>query len=245
MYETRRFRTAKLLPLHCPEKAVELPINLAPSTVFARGTVLGQTTTAVNAVQTLTVTGTPTGGSLTASVVHPVTGETLDFDLPYNSSNATAQTNARAVLGANVTVTGGALPGSTLVFTFNGDLASTPVALMTADVTGLTGGTPAASFANTTTGVTGNTFAAYADGGSGGLDTARCILAYDVATDAGGNIFLGTSTSSERGFSTKDTPAYFVGIFLTTDLTGLTAAAVADLGRLLSGTVADGVLSMS
>lgn len=247
MLETRRYATAKLMPLYCPDEAVELPINLAPSTVFAKGRVLGQVTSGGNEVQTLTVTGTPTGGSVTVTVVNPLTGITYTFDVPYNSSAATAQTAARAVLGANVTVTGGALPGATLIFTFNGDLASLPVMPMTVNAAALTGGTtPAATFARTTTGRTANTYANYVDGNSDGTEVARCILSYDCATDAGGNITMGTvAGASARGETYKDTPAYFMGIFLTTDLLGLDAAAVVDFGRLWSGTAANGVMSMS
>lgn len=251
MYEIRRATAIKLLPLYDPEDAMELPVNLAPSTSFVRGTVLGQTTAAANAVQTLTVTGVPTGGSITVEVVHPITGETFTFDVAYNSTNAQAQTAIRATgIGANVTVTGGALPGTPLVFTFNTDLASMPVALMTVTTNALTGGTaPAAAFANTTTGVTANSFGTYADAGSGGLDTARCILAYDCVTDGGGNVTLGTVTAGlgERGYTEKYAPAYFKGTFKVTDLTGLTAAAAADLGRLISGTYnsTDGVLKVN
>jgi hypothetical protein len=248
MYETTRHTSAKLLPLHCPEKAVELPINLNPSTSYVRGTVLGQVTTAVNDVKTLTIPYTPTGGSLTMGVTSPITGQSFTFAVPYNSSSATAQTNIRAVIGANVTVSGGALPGTPLVFTFNGDFASIPVPSMTIVANALTGGTPSApTIVDTTRGVTANTYDTYADAGSGGLDTARCILAYDCVTDSGGFITLGTvaAGAGERGYVTRDVPAYFVGIFLATDLTGLTAAAVADLGRLFNGTYATGVLSMS
>lgn len=248
MYELRRQTTIKLLPLYEPDCAVELPVNLAPNTSFVRGRVLGQVTTAVNAVQTLTVTGTPTGGSMVVTALHPITGQTLTFTVVYNSSNASAQTAARATaIGANVTVTGGALPGTPLVFTFNTDLASMPVALMTVDASGLTGGTsPAASIANTTSGVTANTYANYVDANSDGTQAARCILAVDCVTDGAGNVTLGTvaANAGERGYTEKYATAYFAGIFLTTELTGLDAAGVADLGRLWSGTAASGVLSM-
>lgn len=246
MYVNRYMTTIKLLPLHCPERAVELPINLAPNSSFVRGTVLGQTTTAANEVQTVATTGTPTGGTIGMALIHPITGQTLSFTLAFDSSAAAAQTAIRAQTGANVTVTGGPLPTG-LVFTFNTDFASLPITPMVA-TSALTGGTsPAVTVTRTTTGVTANTYGTYADAGSGGLDTARCILAYDCVTDGAGYVTLGTvaAGAGERGAVSRDTPAYFVGIFKTTELTGLTAAAVADLGRLFSGTAADGVLSMS
>lgn len=246
MFETRRHSAVHLIPLHCPEKAVELPINLAPNTVFARGRVLGQVSASTNEVQTLTVTGGPTGGNVTVTVIHPITGQTLTFDVSFDATNAVAQASARAVLGANVTVTGGPLPGTALVFTFITDLAKTPVVPMTV-ASALTGGTnSAAAFARTTMGATAYTFASYNDANSDGTQTARCILSYDCATDAGGNVTLGNvAGGGERGEMSKDVPAYFIGIFLTPDLVGLDANGAADLGRLLSGTAANGVLSMS
>src|SRR4051812_38143657 len=69
-------------------------------------------------------------------------------------------------------------------------------------------------------------FGVYADAGAGGLDTARCILAYDCITDASSNIPLGdTAGAAANGFTQTSVPAYFSGIFKTTELTGLTAAA--------------------
>ncbi len=246
MFETRRNSAIHLLPLHSPEKAVELPINLAPNTVFARGRVLGQLSASANEIQTLTVTGGPTGGTVTTTVVHPITGQTLTFDLPYNATNATAQAAARAVLGDNVTASGGPLPGTPIAFTFNNDFATIPVFPMTG-ASALAGGTnPAAAFARTTTGATANTYSAYNDANGDGTQTARCILSYDCVTDSGGNVTLGNiAGGGNRGETSKDIPAYFVGIFLSTDLLGLDSNAVADLGRLFSGTAANGVLSMS
>jgi hypothetical protein len=177
-------------------------------------------------------------------MVHPITGQTLTFELPYNANNATAQTSARAVLGANVTASGGPLPVAPISFTFNNDLGSIPIHPMTV-ASALSGGTsPAAAFARNTTGATANTFANYNDANNDGTQTARCILSYDCATDAGGNVTFGNG-AGDRGESSKDAPAYFIGIFLTTDLIGLDANGVADLGRLLSGTPANGILSMS
>jgi hypothetical protein len=41
-----------------------------------------------------------------------------------------------------------------------------------------------------------------------------------------------------------DAPAWFKGYFDTKDLTGLDAAGIVDLGRLVSGVLADGVLEI-
>lgn len=247
MIQTRRHVYTKLLPYVAPERAVELPVNLAPSTVFPRGTVLAEITSSANATHTLTTTGTPTGGSQTLGFVDPITNISSTFVVDYNSSAATAQTNIRAAIGnSDVAVTGGAQPGTALVFTYTGRYAAIPVAPLTIVTNALTGGSTPAGAITSTTGRTAGTYAAYSDAGSGGLSTARCVLAYDCATDASGKITLGTSAvGGPHGETYFDRPAYFIGIFKTTDLTGLDANAVADLGRLLSGTYLDGILSIS
>lgn len=88
---------------------------------------------------------------------------------------------------------------------------------------------------------TPGTFDAYADAGSGGLDTARGILAYDITTDAGGVVTIG---GGEWNAVQAGAPVFFSGWFRTSELTGLTAAAVVDLGRLINGSVTDGILHM-
>lgn len=246
MFQTRRHQPIALLPLHSPETALVLPINLAPSGVYARGTVLGEITSSANDVQTVDTTGVPTGGTIVLTVTSPITGADHEFEIDFDSSAADAQTAIRAEIGANCTVTGGALP-TEIVFTFNGNWAARPVKAMTVDYSALSGGSsPTATVVHTTTGRTANTYGKYADGGSGGLDTARCILKYDCATDSAGRITLGSAAQGgPHGETYEDTPAYFTGFFATSDLTGLTTAAVADLGRMLSGTASGGVLSVS
>lgn len=89
-------------------------------------------------------------------------------------------------------------------------------------------------------------FDEYADAGGGGLDTARAILKYDVFVDADGNIWLGDG-AGDLADAQQTTPVYYTGDFRKGDLTGLTAAAVADLGRLVKGAVSDAeaILHMS
>lgn len=242
----RTYNDKKLRALYSPEDAPELPFNLAPSTVYPRGTILGQVQAAANAVQTLTVTGTPTGGGIVVNVTSPTSGTSYTFPVAFDSSAAAAQTAIRAVIGAIVTVTGGALPGTPLVFTLSGGGAGLPWALMTVASSTLSGGTnPAATIANTTTGARAGTAAAYV--GAGATDPARCILSYDCATDAAGNVTIGSLVAGqgEYGYAPteKYAPCYVGGMFKTSELVGLDAGAVVDLaGALLSGTVTDGVL---
>lgn len=108
-----------------------------------------------NEVQTITVTGVPTGGTFTLTYAGQTTGS-----IAYNAA-ATAVKTALAALSnlsaSDITTTGGALPGSPVVVTFTGSLAGTNVAQMTATAS-LTGGTsPAVTVTTTTPGVVGAT----------------------------------------------------------------------------------------
>jgi hypothetical protein len=236
----------KLVPIYKPEKADELPVNLIPNTRYERGRVLGQVTTAVNDVQTLTITGTPTGGSLTIRAFDPFGGGSGTFILPYNSNAATAQALIRAVLGNHITVSGGALPGTAMAFTASGSFVAMPLTLMQIDANNLTGGaTPGggATIVHTTIGANKGMHGKYDNAASNGLEVARCINAYEVTTDSGGNVTFGpVAVEAYNGEVFPDAPAYVSGYFDTKELYGLDAAAVADLGRLMKGTVADGIL---
>lgn len=99
-------------------------------------------------VQTLTITGTPTGGTFTMTYAGQTTAS-----IAYNATAATVQTALEALsnIGAgNVACAGGPLPGSAVTVTFTGELASKDVVLMTT-TDSLTGGTaPASSVATTT-----------------------------------------------------------------------------------------------
>jgi hypothetical protein len=79
---------------------------------------------------------------------------------------------------------------------------------------------------------------AYADGNSDGTEVARGIAMYDFTTDSNGKVTI----ANESLVKYDTAPIYKAGTFRTTELTGLDAAAVADLGRIVGGSVADGVL---
>jgi hypothetical protein len=93
-----------------------------------------------NDVQTLTTTGTPTGGTYTLTFNGATT-----TNIAFNSTSTVLQAALVALptIGAtaNVTVTGGAFPGTPLVVTFGGLLGNLPQPLITANSSGLTGGT--------------------------------------------------------------------------------------------------------
>lgn len=103
----------------------------------------------VNEVQTVSLTGTPTGGTFTLTYDSVESG-----NIAYNATTAVLQAALEAISTINpgeINVTGSA--GAWLV-EFVGDLGKQNIAAMTADGTNLTGGTtPAAAVAETTAGV--------------------------------------------------------------------------------------------
>lgn len=91
---------------------------------------------------------------------------------------------------------------------------------------------------------TPGTFKAYASGNSDGSETPKCLLSVDTTTNSSGEHFFGQQAASEHGESHLHTFAFFSGAFKTSDLTGLDANAVTKLGRLLSGSVGNGILQL-
>lgn len=74
----------------------------------------------------------------------------------------------------------------------------------------------------------------YDDGNADGTEVAKVISQYAITTDANGKVSFGDDTKKY-----DSAPCYTSGEFLESDLTGLDAAAIADLGR-----VEDGVFIM-
>jgi hypothetical protein len=102
-----------------------------------------------NEVQTVTITGTPTGGTFTLTYAGQTTAA-----IAYNAAAAAVKAALVALSNigsADVAVTGGPGPGTPWVVTFQGNLADTDVAQMTANSAGLTGGTSPAVAVTTTT----------------------------------------------------------------------------------------------
>lgn len=101
-------------------------------------------------VQTVTITGVPTGGSFTLTF----NGQTTAA-IAYNATAATVKTALEALSNiavGDVVVTGGALPGAAVTVTFAGVYSGINVAALTATAS-LTGGTsPAVAVATATAG---------------------------------------------------------------------------------------------
>lgn len=106
----------------------------------------------VNAIQTITVTGTPTGGTFTLTYAGQTTAA-----IPFNATAAQVQTALAALsnIGVGNTATGGgALPGTAVTVTFQNLLGNQPIAVMTATGSFTGGASPAVSVATTTIGQT-------------------------------------------------------------------------------------------
>jgi Tfp pilus assembly protein PilX len=109
-----------------------------------------------NAVQTISESGAPTGGTFTMKGTPP--GGTLKTSvaIAYNATAATVQAALVTMYGTgNVTCSGGPLPGN-VPCTFLGSYASMAVSMLALNTKALTGGTtPTPVFTNTTTGSAG------------------------------------------------------------------------------------------
>lgn len=91
----------------------------------------------VNEVQTISSPSNPTGGTFTLSFGSQTTG-----NIAYNASSATIVTALEAlsnIPAGSVGGSGGSLPGTPVVITFQDELAATDVSLLTVDATNLTG----------------------------------------------------------------------------------------------------------
>jgi hypothetical protein len=110
--------------------------------------------TNVNAVQTLTETGAPTGGTFTLTF----NGQTT-APIPYNATSTQVQNALTALSNVgssqNVAVAGGPINTAAVTVSFQGLYAHMPVATMGVNYSLLTGGTaPAVTDITTTTGQT-------------------------------------------------------------------------------------------
>jgi hypothetical protein len=103
-----------------------------------------------NEQQTITITGTPTGGNFKLTYAGATTA-----DIPYNSAAAAVVSALEALpnIGpGNVTGSGGALPGTPVVITFQNQLGRQNVGQMTAAHAFTGGTTPAIAVTTTTAG---------------------------------------------------------------------------------------------
>ncbi|MFD3516345.1 hypothetical protein [Streptomyces sp. NPDC058657] len=133
---------------------------LQPRNVIKSGLALGKVTATglyapysgpTSEVQTVTVTGTPTGGTYTLTF----SGQTTAA-IPYNATAAQVKAALEAlsnIAPGDVTVTGGPHPGTAMSVAFAGAYLGEDVAAMTASGASLTGGsTPGVTIGTSTAG---------------------------------------------------------------------------------------------
>jgi len=185
--EQTYYNLAKLTPLILADRAFTLARRFQASSTFLKGSPLGLTTTGVSAVQTLTVTGTPTGGTFRLSFRGIKTAA-----IAYNAAAATVQAALEAIVSVgagNIVGSGGALPGTAVILTFAGTLALGPQPLVvfeTADNL-FTGGTlPTGSVASTTVGIAAGALKAW-----NGALLANPTTGPAVTAEAGGTNAVG------------------------------------------------------
>lgn len=230
-----------LLPAQDSTGAQTDAINLAAGKAYTQGQALGQvegTGTAVNEVQTMTGTGTLSGGTY----VLQYNGETTAA-IAYNANNATIQAALEALPSIGVggcTVGGGAFPGTPATFTFAG--AGTTAGLHQAllnIISSITGGGTVAIALTTLGKPAGGYWDVYNDAASGvtaGLSTARRLLKHTSYVDSNGRIFMGTTLgAANHGNYDRTAASYHAGTFRASDIPNLDANGVADLGKLISG----------
>ncbi|MEU0078558.1 hypothetical protein ABZY58_11730 [Micromonospora tulbaghiae] len=137
--------------VHYPNGYIPSGIVVARITSGAGKDMYGPYAGSASEVQTVTITGTPTGGTFTLTL----NGETT-AGIAYNATAAAVRDALAALpsLTANdVTVTGGPGPGTPYIVGFKGRFAGQNVAQMTASGASLTGGaTPSVTVATTTAG---------------------------------------------------------------------------------------------
>jgi len=242
-----------------PEEGGQRPLAFMPNQTIARGTVLGQVS-AANANEVQTIDFAPIGGSGNAPAAGTFTLSITGIDggtfttaaLAWNIANADLKTAIEALLdaagytGATVVVAGGPAPADVTV-TFGGTAANWDMPLLVATSSLLDVGARATTLTvvETTPGNRIGLWGPYSDVAADGRDVARAIAAYSFRTDNVGRVvFAGAGESPEYGTYHLTAPAWFKGRFRTTDLTGLDANGIADLGRLESGTLADGILAL-
>lgn len=132
-----------------PAMIYAAPTTIAPPTDISQ--ILRLTGASTNEVQTITITGTPTGGSFALTFRGPVS-----TSLAFNATAAQVQAALEplSTIGfGNVVCAGGPLPGTPVTVTFQNNLAAMNVSLLQVVALALTGGTtPAITVTETTPG---------------------------------------------------------------------------------------------
>lgn len=230
--QTTRFAVSILQPVQGGPVA-KGNVRLPAQANWVKGTVLGFVTgtgSAASEVHTLTFGGTVSGGTFVLQWAGPVTY--TSGAITYSATAATMVANIQAALdalfGAGNTVVAGTGP---YTVTFAADLANKNIPIPTV-ISSLTGTSPTLTPTETTVGHPGSGLAVpYNDASSDGRQVARCILIADTQTDIAGQLVTNIGSSQKTA-----TEVFTQGDFYCSDLTGLDANGVADLGRVINAT---------
>src|SRR5262245_63603905 len=135
-----QFTGGGLQPFENPELARTQPVVLAGGVNFPKGQCLGLVAgsgTPVNEVQTITITGGPTGGTFRL-----VFGDQMTTPLNHNSTAGNVQSALEALSNVgvgNVVCGGGALPGTPVTVTFQSALGGRNVPMLLTAAVAFTG----------------------------------------------------------------------------------------------------------
>lgn len=238
----------QLIPAYNPEDAKPISVNFAPNLIIAQGQVVGQITAGTaDDVQTLTIVAT--GGTFTLALRgvdrHTYATAALAFDI--SAANLAIALMALAeTAGYHLATAAVTLANGVYTITWGGAVAgyAMPALTVTSALTDTADGvTAAASIAHTTTGKTMGKFTAYNANNTDGSQYPLGVAPANFETDALGRVTYGNVPLLPPYFTyDRSVPVYILGFFFTQDLQGLDANAVSLLGRLVCGTVADGVL---
>jgi len=238
----------QLLPAYNPQDAIPISVNFAPNLTIRQGQLVGQITNAtVNDVQTLTIVAS--GGVFTLGLLgldgYSYTTAPLAFSIAA-AELATALTALVESGGFHLATAGVTLQANVYTINWGGSMAGYPMPLLTA-TSALTvsgeGVSASATMAHPTCGGTIGRFTAYNSGNSDGSQLPVGLAAANFKTDALGRVVYGNVPALPPYISNDlSVPVYVLGFFFTQDLLGLDGNAVTLLGRLVSGTIADGVI---
>ena len=216
-----------------PKDVRTLGVRLPGGLNLTAGTILGeQNIVTRNAVQTVTISGSPTGGTFTLTTTD---GQTTG-PVAYNITTANLLAALQALLGTSsvASVTGTA--GTSYVITFSGDWGNRNISTLVA-TSALTGGTtPAATCATTTVGSAGPTGTAgvYAHANSDGTQVPRYLLMKNVQTNARGMVI--DQFNQEIGHCVE---VAYTGEFFCSDMSNIAAVVaggdLALIGKLTAG----------